>query len=401
MLTDLHCKSLISQSIRLGRPIKKSDGNGLFLYAKPKGKAYWRYKYHYLGKENLMSFGPYPYISLGEARALHEQAYREVAKGNNPVKARQAEQRQAIQESRNTFEAVGRAWHTHNLAKWSPSHAKAILRCLTKDLFASIGHIPVHQLTRRQLLEALQKIEQRPAPEMARRSLQLAGCILNHALNEEYCQSNVASRLEGSLKPFKKGHYPSMALDDLPVFLRKLNSDVAIGETAKDAIRLLMLTLVRRNELLQARWAEFDFSKAIWTIPAQRMKMRKEHVVPLSSQAIKLLVKRRRANDVLHGMKQSPFVFPSFSSADKPINNKCVGLALNQLGYKDKHTAHGFRALGMGIAKEKLGYRHEVPDRQLAHVPANEVDRAYDRAKFLPERTRMMQELADYLEKIS
>lgn len=401
MLTDLSCKSLISQSIRLGRPIKKADGNALFLYAKPKGKAYWRFKYRLQGKkENLMSFGAYPFVSLSEARARHEEAYRQVLKGNDPVQLRQEEQRQAERQNANSFAIVGRAWHSHNIAKWSASHAAEILRNLEKDLFALIGHIPVTQLTRKQLLEALQTIENR-SPEMARRSLQFSGCILRYARNQEYTAVNIALDLEGVLRPFKKGHHPSMDIEELPAFLRKLNSDTELSETMRDALYLCMLTLVRRGELLKAQWSEFDLNKSMWVIPAHRMKMRREHMVPLSRQVIKLLVKRKRANDLLHGIDRSPYIFPSYGDANKPMNNKSIGLALHHLGYKDKHTAHGFRALGMGIAKEKLDYSHEVPDRQLAHVPASEVDRAYDRGKYLSKRIKMMQELADYIDRIS
>ncbi len=398
MLTDLACKSLIAKSRQLKKPLKKSDGKGLFLYAFPKGTAYWRHKYRLLGKENQISFGSYPEITLSEARLKHTEAYKLLLNGADPSKARQQATKKALLEAKNSFEAVGRAWHQHNIERWSASHAKAILRVLEKDLFKTIGRIPVTVLTRRQLLEAVQEIERRPAHEVARRSLQYARNILNHARNEEYVQFNVADGLEGSLKPYKTGNFPSMDIGMLPEFLRKLDSNTAISQDARQAIELLMLTLVRRSELLTAKWCEFDLGKAVWAIPAERMKMRREHIVPLSRQALEILHERKAANDALPTNFQSLYVFPGCWEPRQHINKKVVGLALAALGYKDIHSAHGFRALGMGIAKEKLGYRHEVPDRQLAHAPANEVDRAYDRAKFLPERIDMMQQLANYVD---
>lgn len=160
-----------------------------------------------------------------------------------------------------------------------------------------------------------------------------------------------------------------------------------------------MLTLVRRSELLKAKWPEFNFDKAIWTIPAERMKMKREHLVPLSRQAMEILLRRKKANDLLHPAEQSEYVFPGAHNPLKPIGKKRLMVVLHAMGYRNIHTLHGFRALGMGIAKEKLGYCHEVPDRQLAHVPANDVDRAYDRALFLKERMEMMQRIADYIDK--
>ena len=396
MLTDLSCKALITQAKHLGKPIKKADGNGLFLYAQPNGKAYWRQKYRHLGRENQISLGAYPLTSLSEARAKHGEAYTQITKGHDPAKLRKAEQTKAKQKSRNTFENVGHAWFQHNIEKWSEGQAKKILLILKKDLFKTIGRTPVADLGRKQILEALQKIEARKAHDTARRSRQMAQSILNYALDQEFVQHNIALGLEESLKPYKKGHYPSMDIEELPEFLRCMASAEDLSVHARDAIELLMLTLVRRNELLQTKWAEFDFEKALWVIPAPRMKMRKEHLVPLSRQAIKILLKRKQDNALLYC--NSPYVFPAINKAGKPIYNKLVSDALNNLGYKDKHTAHGFRALGMGIAKEKLDYRHEVPDRQLAHVPAGEQGQAYDRAKFIPERVKMMQDLADYID---
>ncbi len=396
MLTDLSCKALIVRAKQLNKPLKKADGGGLYLYALPTGKAYWRYKYRLLGREKLISLGAYPAISLTEARTAHDDLQKQVAKGINPAHIRKQQATLARIASERTFEVLGRSWLAHNAEKWSEAHARKIRRYLEKDLFRMLGKIPVSQLTRKQLLTALQEIEGRKAHNTAKRSQQFAYLILNHAMDEEDVKHNIAQGLGKSLKPYKTGHYPSMEIDDLPQFLHTLDNCKAVATHEHDAVMLLLLTMVRRNELLNAEWSEFDFDKAQWVIPASRMKMRRKHIVPLSRQAIEILQKRKRLNALLY--QGSPYVFPAVNKRNKPIYSKLVAHALHKLGYKDRHTAHGFRALGMGIAKEKLGYRHEVPDRQLAHLPAGDVDKAYDRAGFLAERIKMMQELADHID---
>ncbi len=402
MLTDVACKSLISKSQQFQKPIKKSDSNGLFLLASPKGRGFWRYKYRHLGKENQISFGAYPDISLADARIRHAEARKLVLEGINPVVAKRQAAAKGILESQSTFEFVGNAWFKHNKAKWSPDHAHTILLRLRKDLYRSLGHIPVAQLTRKEILNALRKIEERNSHEVARRSMQFAKQILGFALNEELVQVNVALGLETALRPFKTGHFPSMPIEMLPGFLKKLNSnDARLTKDTRDGMRLLMLTLVRTSELIKAEWKEIDLFNARWVIPAERMKMRLEHIVPLSKQVIEILTERKRLNDAMPNGFRSGYVFPSQFGPHKHMCERTIGLGLFAMGYRGIHTGHGFRALGMGIAQEKLGYRNEIPDRQLSHVPQNEVRRAYDRAKFLDERTEMMQKIADYVSSIS
>ncbi len=399
MLTDLACKSAIKQAKHHNKRIKLFDGNGLFLDCRPNGSGYWRYKYRIAGKEKLLSFGTFPLISLGEAREKHIEARKVVINNKDPSSQRKAAAQIARQETWHTFEQVGRDWYLHNLKKWSSGHAAEIIRVLQKDLFRFIGHLPVKEITRLVLLQALQKIEIRQSHEIARKSLQYATNILRFAVVRDYAPYNVALDLKGSLKPYKRGHRPSMPIDHLSGFLRRLDQNEAnLTGHERDALIMLMLTLVRSGELTKAKWPEFDLNKAVWIIPAERMKMRKEHIVPLSSQALAILTRRNTVNASLDRTQQSEYVFTSKLDAQKPMSVKDVGAAMITMGYRDIHTPHGFRALGMGIAKERLGYRHEVPDRQLAHVPTNAVDRAYDRSLFIEERTEMMQTLANYID---
>lgn len=394
MLTTLACKSAIKQAKQQSKRIKLFDGNGLFLDCRPNGSGYWRYKYRVRGKEKLLSFGGFPIISLEDARQQHKDARKAVIKNIDP-----SAQRKESAETWSTLGQIGRAWFQHNLQSWVPSTAASIIGELERGLFGLLGHTPIDEVTRRVLLKALQTIEERKSSAMAKRSLQYAIRIFRFAAIRDYVPYNIALDLKGALKPYKKTHYPSMPIDHLPDFLKKFDQcQIEFDQAEKDSLTLFMLTLVRRSELLKAKWPEFNFDKAVWTIPAQRMKMKRDHLVPLSRQAMEILLHRKEANDLLDPTQQSEYVFPAVHSPLKPMSKKKLMYVLHAMEYRNIHTLHGFRALGMGIAKEKLGYRHEVPDRQLAHVPASDVDRAYDRALFLGERTEMMQRLADYID---
>jgi integrase len=202
--------------------------------------------------------------------------------------------------------------------------------------------------------------------------------------------------LKRVLKPYKKGHYAALDSKDLPQFLNSLyKNEARLFPLTKMAVELLMLTFVRTSEMIKAKWEEFDLEEAVWIIPAERMKMKRDHIVPLSNQAVTLL------KEISMFSSRSPYVFPARSNLGKHMSNNTVLVALGRMGYKGKTTGHGFRALAMSTIKEKLHYRHEVVDRQLAHAHRNSVDAAYDRAQFLVERRKMMQDWADYLSAIA
>lgn len=398
MLTDLSCKSLITKSKRISKPVKKSDGLGLFLHAFPNGSAYWYHKYNYQGRSRQISYGHYPTISLSEARLKCAESYKLLKDDIDPLRLREEQVEQAQKEIEYSFEAVAREWHERNLNLWSPEHARKILGRLAKCLFKKLGKIPVNQLKRKQLLDVILEVEKR-SPTDAKRSVQDVNRIMIHAIDREYAEANIAIGMEKSLTRQKHGHFASMKIDMLPDFLKDMNANEAgLSEDRLDAIELLMLTVVRPNELIKAEWSEFDFDKAMWTIPKERMKMRDEHHVPLSAQALKLFKKRWDDNFSNAYRKPSKYVFQSPKKRNQPMAHNTICDIIIDMGYKGRHTGHGFRALFMGIAKEKLKYRHEVPDRQLAHMPRNNVDRAYDRALFLDERVKLMQEYADYID---
>lgn len=399
MLTELGCKALLINAKKLKKPLKKSDGKGLLFHAFPNGSGYWYHKYNFKGEPRQLSYGSYPLIALVEARVRHAENYLLIRKGIDPWQLMQEEIAKAKLEQKPPFKDVACEWHRRNLKLWSTPHAQNVLRRLQKNLFPDLGDIPIDQVTRKQLLTAIRKVDARN-PDEARKTVQYAIKIFTYALDEELVQVNIALGMEKSLAPRTQNHYKSMSTDALPDFLKDLDNNTAgLSNDRKDAIELLMLTVVRPNELVKAEWSEFDLDKSLWIIPARRMKMRSDHIVPLSRQAKFLLNRRLLANNSdSNPYPKSKYVFPSRWKPRQPMAHNTICDIVIDMGYKGKHTGHGFRALFMGIAKEKLKYRHEVPDRQLAHMPRGSVNRSYDRALFLEERTELMQRYANFID---
>lgn len=374
---------------------KLFDGGGLFLELHKNGSKYWRYKYRALGKEKVLALGVYPEISLAEAREKHREAHKLVAQGLDPSLEKQNTKRERILNAENTFEVIAREWYDHSKDVWSENHARTILRRLELDVFPMIGRKPIRDITPLMLLEVIRAIEQRSAFEMARRALQMSGQVFRYAIINGKADRDPTQDLKGSLKPYKKGHYAAMEAKDLPEFLSKLHSNEGrLFPTTQLAIEMMMLTFVRTGELIKAKWDEFDFDEKVWIIPAPRMKMRKDHIVALSEQVLECLKRLKEING------RWDYVFASQRTPRNHMSNNAILVALDRMGYRGEHTGHGFRALAMSTIKEKLGYRHEVIDRQLAHAHKSQIDAAYDRAQFLDERKNMMQDWADYLDKV-
>lgn len=391
-LTDAACKNAKPKD----KPYKLADGGGLHLLVKPTGGRYWRMKYRHAGKEKLLSFGVYPEVSLSEARDKRDQARTHLAGEIDPAHAKRKEKQLDALNRQNTFEAIAREWHANKKASLTPGYAAEILHRLEVDIFPLIGDRPVAEIEAPDLLEALREIEKRGALELVRRNAQVCGQVFRYAIATGRAKRNPVPDLKDALKPVQHGHYAALEAKDLPDFLRALDrNDARLYALTRLGIRLMMLTFVRTGELIGARWSEFDLDAALWVIPAERMKMRKEHAVPLSRQSLEILLELQTVSG------GRPLVFPNQAHPDKPMSNNTILFALGRMGYKGRMTGHGFRALAMSTIKEKLGYRHEVVDRQLAHAHKNKVDAAYDRAKFLEERIVMMQHWADYLDGVA
>lgn len=394
-LTDKEIKAAGGEK----KPYKMSDGGGLYLFIQPDGARYWRLKYYFLGKEKLLALGVYPVITLAEARERRDQAKKLLANGKDPSTSKKDDKRQAIRKSKNTFEAVAREWHENQRGKWTPHHALNVMRRLEVDIFPYVGSRPLIDIDPPELLDSvLRKIEKRGSLDVASRVKQICGQVFRYGIITGRCSRDPSADLKGALKTGKTKHFPSLDIKEMPEFLATLEkNDARLFHRTRRAIKLMMLCFTRTTELIHATWDEFDFENAIWEVPAERMKMGKPHIVPLSRQAIAILKEQKEET----GHLKTKWVFPSQVRPIEPMSNNTVLFAIGRMGYKGRMTGHGFRALAMSTIKERLGYRHEVVDRQLAHAQRSKVDRAYDRAQFLDERVKMMQEWADYLDAIA
>lgn len=388
------------------KPIRLFDGGGLYLEVAPGGGKWWRFKYRFKGKEKRLSLGVYPDVPLASravknresgkietikgARERRDEVRALLAAGIDPSAHRQAEKRAAEGAEVNSFEHVAREWYARQAHVWVPHHASDVLRRLEGNLFPEIGAEPIAKITAPVLLAAVRKIEHRGAHDLAHRVLQVASQVFRYGVATGRCERDPAPDLRGALAPHKKKNQAAVTPDELPELLRKIDGYAEVGDKMTAlALRLLALTFVRTGELIGATWDEIDTDGATWIVPAERMKMRTEHVVPLSRQALDVLRELR----ALGG--GSRYVFPG-RNPDKPISNNTMLFALYRLGYKGKMTGHGFRAVASTILNE-AGFRPDVIERQLAHCERDEVRGAYNRAEYLPERRQMMQRWADML----
>jgi len=372
------------------KPIRLYDTGGLYLEITPAGGRWWRFAYRFGGKRKLISLGVLKDVSLAEARDRRNAARKLLAVGNDPGEHRKAEKREAAARAANSFEAVAREWYAKQAHIWVPHHASDVLRRLESNLFPEIGDKPIAEITPPVLLAAVRKIEQRGAHDLAHRVMQVASQVFRYGVATGRCDRDPAPDLRGALTPHKSKHQAAVTPEELPALLRAIDGYAELGDKLTCyGLRLLALTFVRTNELIAAEWSEFDLDAAIWAIPSHRMKMKTEHVVPLSRQAIAVL---REVRNMGGG---SRYVFPG-RNPDKPISNNTMLYALYRLGYKGKMTGHGFRAVASTFLNE-AGYRADVIERQLAHCERNEIRGAYNRAEYLPERRAMMQQWADML----
>ncbi|WP_202806402.1 tyrosine-type recombinase/integrase [Fibrisoma limi] len=376
------------------KPYKLADGEGLYLEVTPYGTKFWRLKYRLQGKEKRISIGAYPAVSVADARKAKDEIKRDIKAGIDPVLKRlQAAQIQALNQKLD-FRAMAIEWHEKQKPLWKPKHADIIKHRFEKYIFPCLGSFSLADIQPMMMLNCLQKIE-KTAPDLSRRMKAVCSHVFKYAIATGRAERDPTYGLEAAMKKFKRGHYASISVDEFPEFLARLTDYQAhVHRQTFLALRLLLLTFVRTGELVEARWNEINFDKAMWVIPAERMKMNLPHIVPLSQQSLAIF----RELSALNAHRE--FIFPGYYNPKKPMNKNTMLVAIKRMGYNGKMTGHGFRSLALGILKEKLGYPHDIADRQLAHVPKSGVDRAYDRAQFLPQRTKMMQEYADYIDNV-
>ena len=378
----------------LAEPGRHFDGAGLYLELTKKGGRYWRMKYRHGGKEKLLAFGVYPAITLKAARDLAAKAREAIQDGNDPSALRKADKAKAQHEAVNTLQAVADDWLTHQSARWGTEQKARIRASLEADIFPKLGDTPLAAIKPGEIMTAIKKIEARGAGDQAGRVLQRVKSIYRWAMIHERIEVNPMLDLVQSeiLKPRQVEHRAAMADSELPGYLAKLAAYDGDYRTAQ-GLRLLMLTATRPGETRGAVWEEFDLDAALWIIPAERMKMRSEHRVPLSRQAVELL----RTMQALCGGEAAGLVFPSPSYRSKPLSENTFNSALARMGYKGSATAHGFRALFSTVANG-CGWNPDVVERQLAHKETNKVRAAYHRSTYLEDRIKLMQWWADYLD---
>lgn len=388
MLTDPKCKNATSE----GKAIRKlADGGGLYLWVYADGRKYWRLRYWLGGKEKSLSLGVYPDVGLKAARTKREAERKHLDDRLDPSAERKADKLRARTAHANSFEAVATEWYSKQSNTWVASHTLDVKRRLEKNIYPFLGRRPIAEIDAPELLATIRKIEGRGAHDLAHRVLSVCGQVFRYGVATGRCKSDISKDLRGALTPHKKKKQPAVRPEELPALLRAIAGYDDIGDQqTRLALELLALTFVRTNELIGAQWPEFDFEGAMWTIPASRMKMKQEHLVPLSRQAIAML---KEMKEIGGG---SRFVFPG-RNRDKPVSNNTMLFALYRLGYKGRMTGHGFRAVASTILNE-TGFRSEVIERQLAHSERNEVRAAYNRAEYLPERKKMMQQWSDYID---
>lgn len=399
-LTDMQVRNAKPKE----KPYKLFDGGGLHLEVTPTGSRIWRMKFRQSsGRENKLTFGPYPEITLQEAREKRLDARRLMLAGVDPAKHRDDARRVAAARRANTFEKIAREWHANKVPTWSDRTAKAMITRLEADIFPEIGDTPIEEIKHRDVIAALRKIEDRGAVEIAKRIKAVCAQIFSYAIQCGLTERNLVVDMKDVLKTRRAAHFAAIDTDELPAFLQALERNEArMFEPTRIALELMLLIFVRTSELIETPWSEIDLEKGEWIIPWQRMKRGRltvnpdmtNHHVCLSRQACALLCE-------LHALTgHGKYLFPNQRDPKRPISNNTILVALERMGYKGRMTGHGFRALAMSTIKERLGYRHEVIDRQLAHAPKDKVASAYDRAQFLAERRKMMQEWADYVERI-
>ena len=388
-LTDAQARAAQPKAGKLTRLFA---GGGLYLEITKTGSKGWRLKYRYGGVEKRLSFGAYPLVSLKEARQARDDAKRLLIQGIDPSAVRQANKAQAQIDATKSFQHIATEWFERQRRIWVDSHTRDVKRRLQADLYPDLGPLAIDRITPVQVLDTLRKIEARGAFDLAHRVKQVASQVFNYGIASGRCTVDPCVGLKKALTPHVAKHQPAIRPDEFPQLLHAIDQYAAQGGELQTqrALWFLALTFVRTKELTEATWGEIDFDKAQWLILAPRMKMKRDFIVPLSTQALAILRQQQAA------CRNSVYVWPGRNTRTTMSNNTLL-FALYRMGYRSKMTGHGFRTVASTILNEQ-GWRHDVIERQLAHEEENKVRAAYNRAEYLPERIKLMQHWADHID---
>ena len=392
-LTDTFVKNVKHTGAASGD--KYTDGRAMYLLVSAVGK-YWRMNYRFADKRKTLALGVYPDVGLAKARARRDKAREQLADGTDPATAKREEKQAQADAAANTFEAVARVWLTKTASKRAEVTQSRITTLLEKDVFPFIGSMPISTIKPRDVLDkAVRKIEARGSIDTAHRAKQICGQIFRYAVAVGLAERDVTTDLRGALAAIPESHFAAITEPKQAGELMRSIFDYTGHPCTVAALKLAPLVFVRPGELRTAEWAEIDLDAAEWRIPASKMKMKVDHLVPLSTQAVALL---RSVQPITgHGR----YVFPSLRTGERPMSENTINAALRGMGYsKEIHTAHGFRALARTIMDEVMGERVDLIEHQLAHAVKDPNGRAYNRTAHLPARRVMMQNWANYLDKL-
>jgi integrase len=375
------------------KPYKLADGGGLYLEVMPNGSKYWRLKYRYGGKEKRLAFGVYPDVSLADARTRRDEARKLLANDTDPGAVKQAQKAMKQERAANSFEAIAREWFAKHSPGWAQSHASKIIQRFEKDVFPWLGGRPIAEITAPELLAVLRRIESRGALDTAHRAHQNSGQVFRYAVATGRAQRDPSGDLRGALPPARGGHFAAIIEPAKAGELLRAIEAFRGTFAVKCALLLAPLVFVRPGELRKAEWADIDLDAAEWRYFVTKTKT--EHSVPLATQAVAILRELHPLTG--HGR----YVFPG-RDPQRPMSDAAVNAALRRMGYdtKTEITGHGFRAMARTILHEELHIKPEVIEHQLAHRVPDTLGTAYNRTKFLKERRTMMQQWADYLDKL-
>ena len=373
------------------KPYKMTDGRGLYLLVNKTGK-YFRWDYRYGGKRKTYALGVYPDIGLKAAREKHQDLRRLLSQGIDPMEYKKEMQAQSLQEIHHSFEMVAREWFLKNRSVWTEKHAQTIMSRLKNNIFPWLGGKETNSITAPMLLDCLRRIEARGAVETAHRVKQICGQVFRYAIATGRAERDISADLKGALPPTKPKHMATITSPDKIGELMRAIDGYQGNLITRCALKFAPLTFVRPGELRHAEWVEINIDEQVWKIPAEKMKMRSVHIVPLSGQAIAVL------EEICPLTGDGKYVFPSLRTGSRPMSENTVLAALRRMGYaKEEMTGHGFRSMASTVLHEK-GWSTDVIERQLAHAESNSVKAAYNHAQHLPERRKMMQWWADYLD---
>ncbi|WP_195431657.1 tyrosine-type recombinase/integrase [Morganella morganii] len=371
------------------RDYKLSDGGGLYLLVKNNGSKYWRQKYRFDGKEKLLSIGVYPTVTLADARRKRDDAKRLLSDGVDPGEKKKERRLSAKAESENTFKNIALEWYEGRKDRWSAGYREDMMDAFEKDVFPYIGDRPITDIKPLELLEVLSIMEKRGATEKLKKVRQRCGEVWKYAIITGRAEYNPAPDLAGAFIPHKREHYAHLMVSELPDFLKSIDRYMG-SQIVRTALRVLILTGARPGELRKAEWSEINFDKAVWEIPAEKMKMRRPHIVPLSKQVIELLKQ-------IHPISGSyQYIFPSRTDYKKHVSDMALNTMIRRMGYGGRATGHGFRHTMSTILHEQ-GYNTAWIETQLAHVDKNSIRGTYNHALYLDGRREMLQWYADYM----